>query len=378
MSPALQVMSEVGKERKGGVRILVVAGSSGGHIFPAVSFIETLKAKYKDVDILLVLPQKNILKQADSPACRLKYIAIQPIKLCFSFDTLKGLFKLIKASFKAVFILIDFKPDLVVGFGSLISVPVILSAWLFRVTTVIHEQNVLPGRANRLLAKFSDKIAVSFKETEVTLKGVKKKIVFTGNPMRGSLIRLDKKIARDYFALDPDKFTILVMGGSQGSQRINEEFLKFASDASLSEKLQVIHLSGSKDYNRLKQGYEDLSIKFKLFSFLGFMEYAYSACDCIVSRAGATTIAEIIYFKIPAVIIPYPYAYKHQLSNAKVLEKNGCAVVIEDNELNVERLKQVLVPLIDNPEKMENMRLGYGNFSDSNADEKLAELAMSA
>ncbi|MCU0651916.1 MAG: undecaprenyldiphospho-muramoylpentapeptide beta-N-acetylglucosaminyltransferase [Candidatus Omnitrophica bacterium] len=354
------------------MRVLVASGSSGGHIFPAISFIEALKAGNNDAQVLLVLPKKNILKAEGVLPCPVKYITVTPIKLNFSFAGLKSIWQMIKSFFQVILIFINFRPDVAIGFGSLASLPVILLAWFFRTTTVIHEQNVLPGKANKFLAYFSDKIAVSFKETVGYFKGKEKKIVLTGDPIRKSLVRIDKKIACAYLALKEDKFTILVAGGSQGCSRINEEFVKFIGFIPQKNKLQVIHLCGSKDYSRLKESYAGLGIEYKLFDFLQPMEYAYSAADLIISRAGATTIAEIMFFALPAVIIPYPYAYQHQLNNALVLERAGAALIIKDEELSLGQLKRMVLPLIDNQVSLSKMRGAYYGLSIPDAAERLA------
>jgi len=354
------------------VKILVASGSSGGHIYPALSFIEALKAEKKDAEVLLVLPQKNILKKENSLPCAVKYIAIRPIKLNFSFAALISIWRLVKSFFQVTFIFAGFRPDVAVGFGSLASLPVILLAWFFRTTTLIHEQNVLPGKANKFLAFFSDKIAVSFQETTGYFKGKEKKVVFTGNPIRKSLIRIDRRNACIHFGLKEDKFTILVSGGSQGSSRINEEFIKFIALMPEKNKLQFIHLCGGKDYSRLQGIYAGLGIEYKLFDFLEDMGYAYNSADLIITRAGATTITEIINFALPAIIIPYPYAHQHQLSNARVLEKAGSAVVINDEELSAGELKQIILPLIDNPAGIEHMRASYRGLSTPDAAERLA------
>lgn len=363
------------------MRILVVTGSSGGHIFPALSFIE----KLKNAEVILVLPRgtKNYLlesieryKIAHPDVIReIKYISLSPLSLSFNLKNIKAVLKLISSFLEAIVILISFNPDIVIGFGSLISFPLVLCAWVFRIHTVIHEQNVIPGRANRFLYRISDKFAVSFEETRDYFKKKAGRIVLTGNPIRKQLVKADKAEAGDFFGLDKDKFTILVLGGSQGSQRINREFLKFIS--AQTNNIQVIHLSGSQDYDLLRDSYKDLCMPVKLFSFLEPIQYAYSLADLIISRAGATTITEIIYFRIPAVLIPYPYAYEHQLVNARVLENKGCCFIIKDNELSADSLDRVLEPLIDNPQALEKMCLSYNVFPAVDADELLVKEVMS-
>lgn len=361
------------------MRILVVTGASGGHIFPALSFLDALKDK--NVNTLLILPRyclKYNISWKETRNYKVNYISISAIKLDLDFTNFVAILKFFHGSLESLLIILRFRPDIVVGFGSLVSVPIVLLAWIFRIRTLIHEQNVIPGRANRLLAKFTDRIAISFLESRDYLKSCSKtKIVFTGNPVRREFIRINKNKALDFFGLDSDKFTILVMGGSLGSHRINIEFLNAISRISDRHKLQIIHLSGRGDYALLKYGYRVLNINIKLFDFLEPMHYAYNACDLVISRAGATTIAEIIFFRLPAIIIPYPFAYGHQASNAELLQSQGCAMVIKDNELGADILRQAIEKLLDNPGEIKRMSSGYDAMSKSNANDLLVDEVLS-
>ena len=359
------------------MRVLVSVGPSGGHIFPALSFLDTLKKKQKNLDALLVIPSRSIKADILTDSWKIEYTSISPIRLSFDFRNLIAIFGLLKGSLESLILLIKFRPDIVVGFGSLTSIPLISLAWFFRIRTLIHEQNVIPGRANRLLAKFSDRIAISFPETKDYLKVKKEKIVLTGNPIRQELKRVDKPKALDFFGFNADKFTILVMGGSQGSHRINLSFLEAVSMMSDTSRVQIIHLTGLKDYALLDKRYKDLKIRIKLFTFLKEMHYAYSVSDLVVSRAGATTVAELIFFRLPAIIIPYPFAYKHQVGNAEVLERMGSAIVIKDNELDANILRRTLDDFINNTDKINLMRSHYDEAPRANANDLLADAVIS-
>lgn len=377
MSPALPNNNRLSETRKKGLRILAVSGSSGGHIFPALGLLDTLKEKCKDIETLLVLT-KGKIDPLRLSGYKVNYIWITPVKLSFDFKNTVAIFRLWKGFLKSVFILLEFKPDIVVGFGSLSCLPLISLAWIFRIKTLIHEQNVVPGRANRFLAKFVDRVTISFSETKDYFIGCQGKIAFTGNPMRKELIRIDRIKALRFFGLVENKFTVLVMGGSLGSHRINMGVLKTIKTLFPKYDLQIIHISGLRDYDFLKRKYKDLNVDIKLFGFLESMQYAYSACDLVISRAGATTIAEIIFFGLPAIIIPYPYAYKHQLNNAKVLENKGCAVIIEDNKLDTDILSETLESLINNPVRLKSMRSYYNNIPQTkNANDLLLNEVLS-
>ena len=360
------------------MRVLVVAGPSGGHIFPALGFLGALKDKYKSIETLLVLPKKrSIASRIQTYNCKVDYISISAIKLSLGFENLVAVLNFFKGSLESIFILLVFKPDIVIGFGSLTCIPMIIFSWLFRIKTLIHEQNLIPGRANRFLRRFTDRIAVSFMQTKDYFKDCQEKITFTGSPIRKELIPLERNKALRFFGFDDDKFTILVMGGSLGSRSINTGFLKTISAVSDKRKLQIIHLAGFGDYDLLKDEYKNLNISIRLFEFLEAMQYAYSASDLVVSRAGATTITEIIFFKLPAIIIPYPYAYQHQASNAEILERIGSAIIIQDHQLNTDILRKTIDSLINNSDRIKMMRSSYDKVSRPDANDLLVEIALS-
>ena len=156
------------------------------------------------------------------------------------------------------------------------------------------------------------------------------------------------------------------------------EFLKALSRSTDQSRFQVIHLTGEKDYACAKEGYKRISVDVRVFDFFASMHYGYSACDLVISRAGATTITEIAFFQLPAIVIPYPYAQSHQVANAKVLEKKGAAIVMHDEELNADALLYLIELLVNNPDRLNRMRATYGaEASERNAARILFDEAMS-
>jgi len=358
------------------MKILVATGKSGGHVFPALAFIDALCEKYKDIEALLILPKRSIIIPVKNSKFKVRYICVSSFRAGLDFKNIIGVFNILRCSLESLFILLDFRPDVVVAFGSLSCIPIVILAWLFRINILIHEQNVIPGRANMFLARFSDRIAISFKASEGYFGRYRNKVVFTGNPIRPELTRIDKKTALEFFGLKESKFTILIMGGSQGSHKINMAVIDAVSKLSNKATLQFIHITGVYDYEKLANRYKELDIDVKLFDFLYPMQYAYSVADLAICRCGATTIAELISFALPAIIIPYPYAYGHQMANAKVLEEKGAALVIRDEELDSGVLKKNIEYFRDNPQCMAKMRLAYGSFFESNAKDALVKEAV--
>ncbi|MFH1198883.1 MAG: UDP-N-acetylglucosamine--N-acetylmuramyl-(pentapeptide) pyrophosphoryl-undecaprenol N-acetylglucosamine transferase [Candidatus Omnitrophota bacterium] len=374
------------------MRVLAVSGSSGGHIFPAVSFISALKKQCPQAQIILVLPKKALEFKIVADRFKIKYISSvitkrvlpgEPPRPCslrcararFFVSPVTRFVCVIINFFESIFILIEFRPDVVAGFGSLSSLPMVLCAWGFRIKTLIHEQNVVPGKANRLLAKFVNRIAISFDRTKDYLKVNPWKIILTGNPLRQELKIIDKKEALEFCGLGQGKVTLLVSGGSQGSRKINECFFEAVSKIGNKQNLQVIHISGNADFSELSAKYKNLDIKAKIFAFCDRMEYIYSAADLVISRSGALTITELINFRKPAILIPYPFAGAHQIENAKVLSEAGAAWLIEEKELSPDILKDNIEGLVSS-DKLDLMRQAFSGFSLNRADNLLAQAVL--
>jgi len=358
----------------GGTKILAVCGASGGHIFPAVAFLESFKEIDPAAQALLVLPERSSMKKIEDSAFQVKYIIFPSVSLKLNSSTIKNLILLVKGFFECIKTVIKFKPDVAVGFGSLISLPVIITAWFLRINTIIHEQNVIPGRATRFLAFFARAIAISFAQSRAYFTNFSSKLVLTGNPLRKSLKIIDKKSALDYFGLKENKITILVSGGSQGSKKINFTFLNAVNLLENKERLQVIHLCGLADYQELKNNYEKSGVDYVLYSFFDHMQFAYSAADFVISRAGATSISEIIFYKLPGILLPYPYAYQHQYKNARVLEEKAVSIIIKDEELTVAGLKNNIEAIIGDTAYLQVLKTNFNKFGqDIDSGKLLAE-----
>jgi UDP-N-acetylglucosamine--N-acetylmuramyl-(pentapeptide) pyrophosphoryl-undecaprenol N-acetylglucosamine transferase len=339
------------------MRVLLATGSSGGHIFPALALMDQLKAS--GADVLMVLPKKNSSGEIAGESESIKYIHASSLGLKLGSKNISGAYFFLIGAWEGLRAIIEFKPDVVVGFGSLNTVALLFWAWLFRIKTVIHEQNAVPGRANRLLAKFVDRVAVSFVQTSSYLKISRQKIILTGNPIRKGLVRLGRKEALDFFNFKEGKFNILITGGSQGSHKLNTVCSAALSGCDEKNNLQLVHISGAQDFRLINQVYAQAAIAHKVFNFFHDMQYAYSIADLIICRAGATTIAELQRFGLPALLIPYPFAYAHQLNNAKVLEDSGSAMIIRDEELCVEKLRDIIRELMGGSQKLKTMRQAY-------------------
>jgi UDP-N-acetylglucosamine--N-acetylmuramyl-(pentapeptide) pyrophosphoryl-undecaprenol N-acetylglucosamine transferase len=348
------------------VKVMVVAGESGGHILPAVGFCQEFKERSKDPSILIFVTTGNYAAEGLIPS------EFNPVFLKISKSPL-GLLKLIFFTF---YLILTARPDVVFGFGGYIAVPFVVLARLSGKKTLIHEQNVVPGRANRFLSGWADKIAVSFAATQGYFK--KRKNVFLAHyPLRRSLNRADKTEALRFFGFQDGMVTILAMGGSQGAHKINEVFAESLKNIKNLEKIQVIHLTGRTDFSMVQGAYNGLPLKSKVFAFLNEMNYAYSAADLVISRSGAGSVIEIMRFGLPSILIPYPYAGAHQIENARVLAEKGAAILLEEDKATPSVLCGLLDIFIDDRMRRKTMSAIAAALYETSANLKLCDLISS-
>jgi len=323
------------------MKIVIVAGGTGGHLFPAIRLVEELKLKDKASEVLFV----TSCRKQDRAILRKKNIMFKTLPLAGlssknAFFILNFIIRLIVGSLKGLFLLLWFRPRVVVGFGSYVSGPMLLFSSLFRIKTIIHEQNVYPGKTNRILANFVNRIAVSFPETLSYLKKFEHKVVISGNPLRRELKRHRRS---------GDKFTILAMGGSQGAHTLNRVIPEAVGLIGRDKKdfLEVIHVSGYKEEEDVARAYRGKGVKNRVFPFRDDIHALYNESDFVIARSGATTISELLYLAKPAILIPYPYLGAHQHLNARVLEKMGSAILLEESRLAPELLRDAIIKLMD-------------------------------
>jgi UDP-N-acetylglucosamine--N-acetylmuramyl-(pentapeptide) pyrophosphoryl-undecaprenol N-acetylglucosamine transferase len=320
------------------MRIVIATGGTGGHIFPARQAAFILRDRGHDVFFIGSLGLfEEKLKQDGFHALSISSKGLSDKSLIGVFKFSLLMKKAIGQSRKA---LKNIRPDKVIGFGGYGSFAVVLSAKFLSIPTMIHEQNVLPGKANRLLSKIVDKIAISFPDTKKYFDS--KKTVWTGCPCQHKKPFGTKESLLKKFSLYPDRKTILILGGSQGSQKINEVFFEMIAAWDHSVPIQAIHMTGSKDYLTCVTKYKNQSLPVKAIEFISPIEEAYAVADVVIARSGAATVSEVGAFAIPSIFIPYPLAHGHQKYNAQVLEKLGLAQIIEQKDLNSDRLKEAI------------------------------------
>ncbi|MBI5873525.1 MAG: UDP-N-acetylglucosamine--N-acetylmuramyl-(pentapeptide) pyrophosphoryl-undecaprenol N-acetylglucosamine transferase [Candidatus Omnitrophica bacterium] len=351
---------------KGISKIMVLAGESGGHVFPAVGFCQGLKHKAALSAEITFVTTRTQRSGAWIPE------EFNPVFLKIN-RTIAGLFKLVIHAF---YLMWRIQPDVVFGFGGYVTVPFIILGRLCGKRTLIHEQNVVPGRANRILSIFVDRVAVSF---EKSLQYFKKgdKVFLVSYPLRETLKRVERQEALRFLGLDSHLFTLLIIGGSQGARRINESMLEALKGNERPDLIQVIHLCGEQDLDKTSRAYAELSIKHRVHAFLNEMHYAYSAADLVISRSGAGAIFEIMYFGLPSILVPYPYAGAHQVENAKFLAEKGAALLLEESSMSAQMINGLLNIFIDDTMRRKTMSALTVSLYESCQNRKLEELLLS-
>ena len=253
---------------------------------------------------------------------------------------------MLKAIFRAFLFIRRKKIDIVVGFGGYAAFPAMLAGALRGLPVLLHEQNVIPGKANRAAAFFSKKIAISFRESQKYFPQAK--TVLTGCPCRCDNVLTSKEELYQKFGLKKNVSTILVLGGSQGSQKINREFLEVTVLLKGEIHFQLIHICGENDYEFLMKQYEKSQWAYHLYPFIDDIEEAYTLADLVIARSGAVTVCELMAFRKPAILIPYPYAEAHQKANASLLTRVGVAKVIDEENFSAARLKKEIIDALAN------------------------------
>lgn len=366
------------------LRIIISGGGTGGHIFPAVSIANAIKAKHPDADILFVGAQGRMEMQR-VPAAG---YPIKGLPIC-GFDrknllrNIKVLFKIWKSQRMASQILKEFKPMVAVGVGGYASGPTLNKAAAMGIPCLIQEQNSYAGVTNKLLAKKAEKICVAYEGMERFFPA--EKIIMTGNPVRQNVLesKLSQEEARKSFGLDAQKKTILLVGGSLGARTINESVLQHL-DLIKTSGIQYIWQTGKYYHTaileQLKKYEEENLPMLRVTDFISDMGAAYKAADLIISRAGASSISEFCLIGKPVILVPSPnVAEDHQTKNAMALVNKEAALYVKDAEAPA-TLLTLAVDTINDDQKLaklsENiLKLGLRNSADIIADEviKLAQ-----
>jgi len=349
------------------MRAILAGGGTGGHVIPALAIAHELKKQYA-AEVLFIGTARGIENRlVPAAGFPLHLIEVGTLNRVSFTTRLKTAIGLPGAVWEARRLLTEFHPDVVIGVGGYASGPAMLAAILKRVPTLAFEPNVVPGFANRVVARWVSAAAVHFEETARYFRNAK----VTGVPVRQAFF----EISRDATPSSPP--TLLVFGGSQGARAINK--VMFESAPALRERipgLRVVHQTGERDYNDALMAYAPLGGSFEAHRFIDNMPGHFAQAHLIVCRSGASTVAEITAAGKPAVFVPFPRAADdHQRRNAEALEQAGAAVVLEEAKLSRETLVEAVGSLMGDPGRLAQMGAAARKLAHPNAAREIAEMA---
>ncbi len=361
------------------MRILFTGGGTGGHIYPIVAIKRTLE-KYKGMEFLYIGPNNFAKGVFEKENVKCKFISAGKLRRYSSLANFVDLFKIPIGLIQSLWHVFKFMPDVIFSKGGYGSIPVVFVGWLYRVPVVIHESDSAPGLANKMLVPFSKKIIISFEEARKYFPP--KKTVLLGNPVREELTRGNVEEGKRLFGLSSSRSVVLIIGGSQGAQKINEIVLNTLPR--LLEKCELIHLCGEKGFKQVEANSHRILEKFDsnktgLYHLYPFLEeeklkHAYAVSDIIISRAGAGGIFEIAATGKPSILIPLSNAASgHQIQNAQALARVGGASILKESNLTMNMFLGTIFRLLDDPEKLKEMGEKTKSFYKPEANQKITE-----
>ena len=339
------------------MRVVVSGGGTGGHIYPALALVREIQKTNKDASFLYIGSknglEKNLVTRENIP---FEAIEISGFKRKISFDNVKTIGKFLKGVSHCKRVLKDFKPDVVIGTGGYVCGPVVYAAARLGIPTIIHEQNSVPGLTNKFLSKFVDKVAICFEEAAEFFPS--NKIIFTGNPRASEVVGQDGVKGRLSLGLSTSKPLITIFGGSRGAKPINDSVVELLPKFK-NKDYQVLYVTGDVHFENVQNKVNEIGnlSNVKIVPFVYNMPEVLASTDVCISRAGATTLAELTSLGIPSILIPSPYVTNdHQVKNANSLAKHEAAKIILEKDLTSDKLLETMENIILDKELTKKMK----------------------
>lgn len=359
--------------QKNRFKFLFAGGGTGGHLFPAVAVAEKIRSIVPEADILFVGTKSRIEgRVVPKLGFKFKSIWIKGFSRKITFENFLFPFKLMVSLVQSFIINLRFRPSVAIGTGGYVAGPAIWGSSLVGAKIILIEQNSYPGVTTKLLQNYADEIHLSYEDSKKYFRN-SSKLFMTGNPVRENLVRKNKSDALATFGLDPKRRTLLILGGSLGASSINSAVMQNVKK--LAElNVQLIWQTGKTHY----EAYKHLSSESVWISaFIENMNDAYSACDLVLARAGATSIAEVLFLGVPSILVPSPnVAENHQFYNAKSLADKGAVILLEDKDLKEKFLSEVESNLLNVTKLSELSRIAM-QLSKPEATSVIAQRAVS-
>ncbi len=364
-------------------RIILSGGGTGGHIYPAVTIAREILAMEPDADILFVGTARGMESRIiPAEGFAFRSLPAAGIQRRLTLSNFKALGKAAGGLWKARGILHDFKPDVVIGTGGYVCGPILMTAALSHIPTMIQEQNVIPGITNKILSRVVDRVALGYEEAKSRFPHPEK-CVFTGNPVRAAVTEVDRGAARKKLKISEDTFMVLAAGGSRGARSINHAMQEVHRKFKDERNLCLYHVTGTDGFSAVKEALGDVTedgrwgTASRIISYEKDMPTALAAADLVIYRAGAVGLAELSARGLASILIPYPYAAEdHQTHNARVFEKNGASIVISDKDLTGEALISHIEELKNAPKRLSEMAKAARKIGNIDAGRELAQMAL--
>lgn len=357
------------------MRIVVSGGGTGGHIYPALALIREIQKKHQDIEVLYIGTKEGLeSKLVTREGIPFTSIHITGFKRKLSFDNVKTIGRFLKGVSKCKKILKDFKADIVIGTGGYVCGPVVYAAAKLKIPTIIHEQNSIPGLTNKFLSRYVNKVAISFPEAKSFFP--EKKVVLTGNPRASEVVGKDGLKGRASVDLSEKKPVVLIFGGSRGAKPINDAVVQ-ALPNFRDKPYQLLYVTGEVHYDQVKREVEEIGSPDNVIikPFIYNMPDVLAGVDLTVSRAGATTLAELTSLGIPSILIPSPYVTNnHQEKNARSLSDRDAAVLLLEKDLSAEKLVAEIDRILLDEVRLNKMKKAAKNMGIPDAAERLYDV----
>lgn len=349
-----------------GPPVLFMAGGTGGHVFPALACATALQKKGIPVHWLGTQSglESYVIPNSKIP---ISYLSIKGVRGKRFLRWLTAPFTLLWSLIQAIIVLRKVRPRSVVGMGGFVSGPGGMAAWLLRIPLLVHEQNAIPGTTNRILARFATHVLEGFPDTFPAAT----KAISTGNPLRYDLLEINLPVPR----VIHEPLRILVLGGSQGAQILNETVP--AATAHLKRPVLVWHQVGRQAFSGAPEVDGERVMDYRVENFIDHMALAYAWADVVICRSGALTVSEVAHAALPSILIPFPYAIDdHQTANARVLANAQAAILLPQPELSPRKLAELLNGL--QPERLQKMSIAAKSMSRPTAAQEVVQLCLAA
>jgi len=351
--------------------VLIMAGGTGGHVFPALAVADELRLR--GIPVIWLGTKAGIESRLVPQAgYSIEWMSITGLRGKNTLTLLLAPVRLIIACWQALAVLLRRKPSAVLGMGGFVSGPGGLMAWLLRKPLLVHEQNAIPGLTNKILARLATVVLQAF-------PGVFRHAITTGNPVRQPICKIEKPETRLAHSRHNSSLHLLVIGGSLGAVKLNEVVPQALAKIESSHRPLVIHQTGLKNIDSARTNYSEAGVEAKVEAFIDDMASAYEWADLVICRSGAMTVFELAAAGIASILVPYPYAVDdHQTFNARYLEQAGAAVIKQQHELTADWLVEMIQDFSANREKLIDMAMAARKLAMPGSAKSIADACLNA